>query len=123
VALWTCFLSYAHENSLHADWVYRLAIKLRENGIDAKLERWDCPPGCDLARFMISGVKNSDFVVLVCTPAYRDKAERCVGDQGTIIFGQLLLQSAADTRYRYIFQRGCSSIFAKNLISRVRPTS
>ena len=46
------FISYSHDNPNHKQWVASLAIKLRENGVDAVLDQWDLYPGEDVPVFM-----------------------------------------------------------------------
>ena len=47
---------------------------LRKNGVDAYLDKWDLIPGQDATYFMESQIRDSDFVVLVCTPLYAEKS-------------------------------------------------
>ena len=41
---------------------------LRENGVDANLDKWDLIPGQDTTYFMESQIRDSDFVILVTEP-------------------------------------------------------
>lgn len=75
-----CFVSYTRESPAHESWVLTLATRLRENGVDVVLDKWDLKYGHDLAHFMETAVRESDFVILVCTPAYAKKAN--VGEGG-----------------------------------------
>jgi len=75
-----CFVSYTWESPAHESWVLNLATRLRENGVDVVLDKWDLKYGHDLAHFMETAVRESDFVILVCTPAYAKKAN--VGEGG-----------------------------------------
>jgi hypothetical protein len=87
------FVSYAHEEPIHDDWVTGLTGKLRENGIDASLDRWDLRPGQDTTLFMESQIRDSDFVILVCTPLYREKSNvprGGVGYEKNIISAEML---------------------------------
>ena len=70
-----CFISYSWDNEQHRAWVRMLATRLIECGIDAILDQFDCKPGMDLAKFMGLSVKESDYVVLVCTPTFGKKAD------------------------------------------------
>jgi hypothetical protein len=67
------FISYSREGTEHESWVLRLAADLRQNGVDASLDKWDLRAGQDLTFFMESRIRDSDFVVLVCTPTYAQK--------------------------------------------------
>ncbi|MCK4341426.1 MAG: toll/interleukin-1 receptor domain-containing protein [Phycisphaerae bacterium] len=46
------FVSYAHENPDHKNWVKSLATGLRAGGIDALLDEWKVAPGEDFTLFM-----------------------------------------------------------------------
>ncbi|MBX7431586.1 toll/interleukin-1 receptor domain-containing protein [Mycobacterium sp. Y57] len=35
------FMSYSHDDDEHKDWVLQLASRLRGNGVDVCLDRWD----------------------------------------------------------------------------------
>lgn len=89
----TVFVSYAWEHDEHSEWVKRVAARLRADGVNVLLDRWHVPPGGDLTAFMEQSVSKSSFVLLVCTPAYKLKAdERAggVGYEGAIISGAIL---------------------------------
>ena len=87
------FISYSHDSPEHKRWVSELGAKLRHNGIDAILDQWDLGPGDDITRFMESGLKNSDRVLVVCTDTYVSKAnagEGGVGYERMIVNAQLI---------------------------------
>ena len=67
------FLSYSHEEPEHGQWVMYLGKLLRGNGVDAYLDKWDLIPGQDTTYFMESQIRDSDFVILICTPLYTEK--------------------------------------------------
>ena len=76
------FISYSHDSADHKDWVLQLATDLRNNGVDASLDRWDLAPGQDTTMYMQRGIAESDRVLLICTDAYVDKSEAGVGGVG-----------------------------------------
>ena len=87
------FISYSHDSPEHKQWVSELGAKLRHNGIDAILDQWDLGPGDDITRFMESGLKNSDRVLVICTDTYVSKAnagEGGVGYERMIVTAQLI---------------------------------
>ncbi|MDE0041498.1 MAG: toll/interleukin-1 receptor domain-containing protein, partial [Candidatus Poribacteria bacterium] len=87
------FISYSHDSPEHKRWVSELGAKLPHNGIDAILDQWDLGPGDDITRFMESGLKNSDRVLVVCTDTYVSKAnagEGGVGYERMIVNAQLI---------------------------------
>jgi hypothetical protein len=69
-----CFISYSWDSDDHKSWVRRLAEGLRAYHVDAVLDRWSAQPGTDLAHFM-EQAGETDFVVVVCTPEYAQKAD------------------------------------------------
>jgi hypothetical protein len=86
------FISYSWDSDYHKDWVTQLATRLRADCIDVFLDEWHLRPGDQLPKFMESAIRESDFVLLVCTPRYREKSnERLggVGYEGNIITAEL----------------------------------
>jgi formylglycine-generating enzyme required for sulfatase activity len=85
------FISYAWEDDLKT-WVLDFATRLRSDGINAILDQWETVPGDQLPEFMEKSVRESDFVVIVCTPTYKRKSDRRkggVGYEGHIITGEV----------------------------------
>src|SRR5262245_14800983 len=92
----TCFISYSWEDEAHQAWVLKLAEQLVANGINVKLDLWDLHPGYDLVKFMETNVRESEFVLLICTPTYGTRANsrsHGVGFETTIITGELYLRN------------------------------
>ena len=89
----TVFVSYSHDSEEHRDWVLRLATRLRSDGVDAILDRWNLRLGQDLAAFMEKGLSSSHRVLCICSQAYVDKANAGTGGVGyekQIIIAELL---------------------------------
>lgn len=82
------FISYSHDSEDHKAWVLRLAVELRERGVDATLDQWDLAPGQDVAAFMQKGILDADRVILVCSEVYVRKAE---GGTGGVGFERLIV--------------------------------
>lgn len=78
----TVFISYSHDSDTHKDWVRRLAGNLEENGVATILDQWDLNPGADATAFMERGVRNADFVLVICTSNYITKADGGQGGAG-----------------------------------------
>ena len=76
------FISYAWENNDHKSWVKQLAVRLRGEGVETILDQWELAPGDQLSVFMERAVRTCDFVLIVCTPAYRDKSDNRTGGVG-----------------------------------------
>src|SRR5207253_1528503 len=56
-----------------------LAKDLRNVGIDVVLDRWHCPPGSNLNRY-IERIDASEYVVVVGTPGLRHKYQSTTAD-------------------------------------------
>lgn len=87
------FISYSWDSEAHKKWVLDLACRLRgKDGVEIILDQWHLQPGGDKAFFMEQSVAKSDFVILICTPNYAQKAnirEGGVGYEAAIITGEL----------------------------------
>ena len=97
------FVSYSREGPEHELWVLELAASLRRNGVDAALDQWDLKPGSDMTLFMESQIRDSDFVILVCTPTYARKSNipsGGVGYEKNIISAEML--QSRDLRPKFI---------------------
>ena len=97
------FVSYAGNDKQNAAWVKALAISLRDNGVDARLDVFHLRPGFDLPQWMTNEVILADKVLLICDSHYMQKADFRKGGVGwetMIIQGDMLAQG--DNRQKYI---------------------
>ena len=78
----TAFVSYSWDSDQHRDWVRELATRLRGDGIDVKLDQWNAVLGDNLPQFMETAVRENDYVLIVCTPRYKAKADKRTGGAG-----------------------------------------
>lgn len=76
------FISYAWESEEHRAWVRALADRLLADGIEAIVDQYDLGLGDRLPQFMEESVTSADYVLIVCTPAYKAKADARVGGVG-----------------------------------------
>ena len=76
------FVSYSHDTEIHKNWVLGLATRLVANGVDVILDQWDLTLGCDLPRFMETGLTAAERVLAVCTEPYVEKANAGLGGVG-----------------------------------------
>lgn len=76
------FISYSHDSDAHKDWVLQLATRLRNNGVNAVLDRWNLKLGSDVASFMERGLSKSNRVICVCSDKYVEKANGGKGGAG-----------------------------------------
>ena len=103
------FVSYSHEEPEHDSWVLDFAASLRRNGIDATLDQWDLHPGQDTTIFMESQIRDSNFVVLVCTPIYAEKSNiprGGVGYEKNIISAEMLQSQDLRPKFIPILRKG-----------------
>ena len=66
----TAFISYSHDLRQHADRVLALSNRLREEGIDCILDQYETSPPEGWPRWMDCHIKNSNFVIMICTETY-----------------------------------------------------
>lgn len=88
------FISYSWDDQAHIDWVRGLAERLRENGVDVRLDQWLVKAGESFTQFMEQEVELADYILAICTPAYAQKSfDRSggVGYEQQIVSGQLVL--------------------------------
>ncbi|HUT69511.1 MAG TPA: toll/interleukin-1 receptor domain-containing protein [Desulfatiglandales bacterium] len=76
------FISYSHDSAEHKAWVLDFATTLRNRGVDAVLDQWDLRPGDDLPHFMETQLSSCDFVLMICTEVYVEKANAGAGGVG-----------------------------------------
>lgn len=88
----TAFISYSWDSEDHKLWVLKLASDLIRSGVNVLIDEWDLNKyRNDLQYFMESGIRESDFVIMVCTENYAERANVRVGGVGienTIITGE-----------------------------------
>ena len=75
------FISYAWEDDVKA-WVLEFATRLRKNGVDVVLDLWEMSLGDQITVFMEKSVRDSDFVILICTSKYKRKSDDRIGGVG-----------------------------------------
>jgi len=102
------FISYSWEDTEHKSWVRELAISLRKDGVEIILDQWDLILGDSLTEFMEASISKSDFVLIICTPNYKIKADRRIGGVGyeeSIITAQAMY-GCKKTKFIPILRRG-----------------
>jgi hypothetical protein len=100
-----CFISYSWDSEPHKAWVRKLATRLRESGIDVILDQFECSLGTDLTFFMEKSVRESEFVLLVCTPNFAKKTNANVGGVGyerQIVTGEIFADKTRGTETKFI---------------------
>jgi WD40 repeat protein len=71
-------ISYSHDSSGHEKRVLELANRLRGDGIDCTIDQYVVVPAEGWPRWMDKQIRDSDFVLLVCTETYY---QRVMGDE------------------------------------------
>ncbi|MBR1754464.1 TIR domain-containing protein, partial [bacterium] len=83
--IYKVFISYCWSSPEHENWVYDLATRLRNDGIDVIYDKWDLKAGQDKNAFMESMVIDETInkVLVICTKDYKEKADKRKGGVGT----------------------------------------
>ena len=76
------FISYSWDDEAHKNWVLNLATKLKDKGVNVILDQWDLKLGGLIPKFMENSVYNSDRVICVITPNYKEKTINLHGGVG-----------------------------------------
>ena len=74
------FISYTQDGEEHSNKILDLANKLRSEGIDVTLDQYEQSPPEGWPQWMDRGIKNADFVLMVCTENYY---KRVMGEEKT----------------------------------------
>jgi TIR domain len=63
-------ISYSYDSPEHQQRVLELADRLRADGIDCTIDQYVVTPAQGWPRWMDKQIRDSDFVVMVCTETY-----------------------------------------------------
>src|SRR5262245_37395512 len=99
----TVFISYSWESPAHKDWVRDFAAQLRADGVKVTLDQWELVPGDQLAEFMEREIRRNKYVLIICTPLYKKRADRRVGGvgyEGDIMTAEVLSKKTPQGRRR-----------------------
>lgn len=75
-------MSYSHDDDEHRDWVLQLATRLRGNGVDVCLDRWNVSLGGNLAHYMERAANQNYRVIAVVTEKFTEKCDDRTGGAG-----------------------------------------
>ena len=78
----TVFVSYSHDGEDHSNWVLQLATRLRSNGVNTILDKWNLTLGKDVAAFIEQGLSKSHWILCICSDNYVNKANSKEGGVG-----------------------------------------
>lgn len=77
------FVSYSWDSVEHQEWVIGLANKLRDKGIDASLDKFITQKSTvNLNRMMIDNFRINDYIIVVMSEEYANKANENKGGVG-----------------------------------------
>lgn len=95
------FFSYSQDTAEHMQWVSDLGTKLRQNGVHTTFAQWDLIHNQDPTQFMESGVRDSDWVLVVCTDEYVRKANDGEGGVGyePMIVTRRIVENFGDNKF------------------------
>lgn len=102
------FVSYSWEDEEHIEWTKKLANHLIENGVDIHIDQYDLELGDRLPQFMKKEITRANYVLIICTPNYKEKADNRqsgVGYEGHIIAGELF-QKQNERKFIPIIRKG-----------------
>jgi hypothetical protein len=77
----TAFISYSHDSPSHERRVLELAQALRDNGIDVELDQFHNEEIIDWPEWCEEQIRETDFVLCVCTEKYRNRIENNVSPE------------------------------------------
>jgi hypothetical protein len=89
------FISYSWDDEDHKQWTKRFAAQLRADGVDVTLDQWATVPGDRLPHFMEQAIRENSYVLIICTPRYKEKSDTRtggVGYEGDIMTGEVHTQ-------------------------------
>jgi TIR domain len=87
------FISYSWDGLVHGEWVKALANRLRMDEINVVADTTHLRPGAELPHFMETSIRDSDWVLVICTEKYKVRADARTGGVGyesRLLSGELL---------------------------------
>ncbi len=90
------FISYSWDNDTHKEWVRNLATRLRRDGVDVTLDQWHIVPGDQIPEFMERAVRESNYVLIICTHRYKERSDNRQGGVG--YEGDIMTAEGINTR-------------------------
>lgn len=95
------FISYTGADFQNRKWVKNFACRLRECGVNARLDMFHLKPGQDLPQWMTNELIMADKVLLICDKYYAEKADNRKGGVGweTMIIQGDMLSRAEQSKY------------------------
>lgn len=76
------FISYSWDSEEYKEWIRDFSEQLNDRGINVILDQNDLILGDPLPIFMEQSIAKSDYVLIMCTPKYKSKADSRKGGVG-----------------------------------------
>jgi hypothetical protein len=101
------FISYSHDSREHCDRVLALADRLRREGVDCNIDRYEQSPPKGWHLWMLDEIKTADFILVICTKEYQRRflADESYGKgrwltwEGGVIIQSLYKIGANNTKF------------------------
>ncbi len=115
----TIFISYTWDDEGHKKWVLELANRLSQSGVHVFLDRYDLLPGTSMTAFMERAVRESDKVILILTPQFKQRADNRVGGAGFeyAMISQQIYQEQGSQKFIPVIRKGDSKESAPTFVS------
>jgi hypothetical protein len=87
------FISYSWDDDDHKRWVQTFACRLRADGVEAIVDQTHLDLGARSPHFMEQSVRDSRYVLVICTDTYKrrfDNRQGGAGYEGHIISGEIV---------------------------------
>jgi WD40 repeat protein len=124
------FISYSHDSSEHKERVLALAERLREDGVEARIDRYvNGTPAEGWPRWMENQLEWADFILLVCTETYyrrfrgREQPERGRGVdwEGALVTNEIYQDRSLTTKFvPVLFSPTEAKLIPRPLLSHTR---
>jgi hypothetical protein len=70
------FISYTHDSEAHMNRVFELSERLRSDGVDSSIDQYEVSPPEGWPAWMRRQIKETDFVLVICSENYLKRYER-----------------------------------------------
>ncbi len=95
------FISYSHDSETHSLRVLEICNRLRKEGVDARIDRYEAAPAEGWPLWMEREIELADYVIVVCTDKYRYQFEgRAESGKGVQWEGALISNALYQSRAR-----------------------
>jgi len=113
------FISYSHDSPEHIRAVLDLSNRLRADGVDAALDQYETSPPEGWPRWMDKKIRESKYVVLVCTETYykrvMNQEKEGVGHgvlwESNLVYQQLYDAGSVNTKFVPVILRSADKRF------------